>query len=472
MEVHRREHAGSSVSKGHQEEGKHVNNPIYSRYKNENLTAKNVWNGKENKNYKTDSAVQKDFAQLKTSMPSKKMKIQSTMAAEELPENLHKTETPMTRSNDVTFGSIKQLTHVKTTPTKRRSVLTSPSFTKGVERQNTSVELTGNILKKFAMHNKSLLSTTGSSSSLLTRRKKTNSRGNFSTESKTEISFSFKQKTASKLLGRNTTGKTTETMKNVSSFKQQEERFVDESTLRRRADMFLRKIKDFGMTYSESFFHYKRQQNSAIFYREVLPVSGSKGRLTVFLLHDSDQDSRIWLSTGTLYSLGIQGHRVVALDLPGYGKSTNISEPGTSLERLKLLASFMFTVSPKGPRVLVSAGESGLYSVPIVISASVMLKGVVFVSTAHTGKFPASNYENVHLPALVIHGENDNSAFLKVFLESMKHLSEAERISLEQSGRYCYIEKPDHFHRLLNKFLLKISPERKKHSNKSRLRRS
>ena len=481
-QVHRKEHENNLVAESRREQSKRselmpVINPIYTRYKNENLITKTKRNGKENmSDIKIDSAVQKAFNKLKTFMPSKKIKISSTMTVDKLPENFLRTEMPKTRSNEVTFGSTVEFTNKITTPTKGHPVSATLPFTKASRRHTKSrKELLENIPKEFAVRNKSLLSTTKNSSNLFELSGRTNSKKNFSTENRTKISSAFKQKTTFKFLNTqaNTTAKRAEAIKNVASFKQHEKRFMDESTLNHRAEVFLRKIKKFGMTYSERLFHYKRRQNSSIFYREVLPVWGGSDTFTIFLLHDFDHDSKIWLSTGTFYSLGIQGHRVVALDLPGYGKSMNISELDTSLERLKLLASFMFTVSPKGPRVLVSPGESGAYSVPMVMSASVMLKGVVFVSTAYTGKFPASKYENVYLPALVIHGENDTSAFLKEFKESMNHLPNSERIySFEHSGRYCYIEKPDDFHRLLNKFLSEILPQRKKSSNKSRLQES
>jgi hypothetical protein len=249
----------------------------------------------------------------------------------------------------------------------------------------------------------------------------------------------------------------TTAMKNLTTFKPAK-LLLDQNTLNRRAEIFLRKMKNFGLTYNESIFYYKIQPNSGIFYREVSPVTAVRNKLTIFLLHDSHYDSQVWLSIGTLYSLATHGYRVIALDLPGHGKSKNVSEPPNSIEKLKSLVTFMLAVTPKSPRVIVSPGESGLYSVPMVMSASVMLKGVVFISTAYTGKYPASRYENVQLPVLVVYGGNDDMTLLGEFIESMNRLPNSGRFrSIQNAGHDCYMEQPDVFHELMTDFLLKVS---------------
>ena len=267
----------------------------------------------------------------------------------------------------------------------------------------------------------------------------------------------FTAKTNLALTKTNSKSQITKNIKNLTSLKAATP-LMDQNTLNRQAEVFLRKIKNFGIAYNESVFHYKGQSNSGIFYREVSPVAAVKNKPTIFLLHDSHYDSKTWLSIGTLYHLATHGYRVIALDLPGHGQSKNLSEPHTSIEKLKLLVSLMLAVTPKSSRVIVTPGESGLYSVPMVMSASVMLKAVVFISTRYTGKYPTSSYENVHIPALVVYGENDNTAFLGEYLESMNRLPNSKRFrSIQNGGHYCYLEQPEVFHQLMTEFLSRVS---------------
>jgi pimeloyl-ACP methyl ester carboxylesterase len=73
-----------------------------------------------------------------------------------------------------------------------------------------------------------------------------------------------------------------------------------------------------------------------LFFQEIEGVGMAAA--TVLLLHGAAFTSQTWVELKTLIALGDAGFRVVALDLPGYGKSARHS---SHLDKEQFLKSFM-----------------------------------------------------------------------------------------------------------------------------------
>lgn len=222
----------------------------------------------------------------------------------------------------------------------------------------------------------------------------------------------------------------------------------------KKEELSLAQMKREGIMYKTGVYFPKKQPKSRIFYREARPGSRKIVKTTVFLLHGEKYDSRMWISIGTLHVLAKDGYRVIAVDLPGYGESTDTVEPPTAVERSRLLAAMMLKLSPNTDRILVSPSKSGIYSVPMVMSVASLLKGVVFIAPHFTAKYPTSRYEKLSLPTLVLFGEDDSTTLHVSSLDSLEHLANKKIYALPNANHDCYVDQPETFHRLLKRFLL------------------
>ncbi len=106
-----------------------------------------------------------------------------------------------------------------------------------------------------------------------------------------------------------------------------------------------------------------------------------------------------------MQTLAALGHRVLAVDLPGFGRTPRtqaVDEPGGFLE------SVISTLSPDSPVVLVSPSMSGRFSLPVLTGLPHLLCGFVPVAPVTTDRF-APAFPSVRVPTLVVHGEYDTA---------------------------------------------------------------
>lgn len=190
-----------------------------------------------------------------------------------------------------------------------------------------------------------------------------------------------------------------------------------------------------------------------LFYRESHPgsVLPSSGR-SVLLLHGQAFSSATWQQTSlpTIQTLSALGHRVVAVDLPGYGNSGPLpgkSEPG------EFLSAAIKALFPDSRPVVVSPSMSGSFSLDVLTKRSELMCAFVPVAPVSTNKFTREEYESVSVPTLIVVGEKDTG----LGRTSAKHLSQILSASLIQvfpNARHpCYLDDPDRWHRLLANFL-------------------
>lgn len=179
----------------------------------------------------------------------------------------------------------------------------------------------------------------------------------------------------------------------------------------------------------------------SLFYREARPQQAP--RLNVLLLHGIRFSSDTWLQLRTLAVLADAGHRAVAVDLPGLGRSKDAAAPapvgqpapGTFLKAVVEALGL-------APAVLVSPSLSGMYSLPFLFQHGHLLKAYVPVAPICTEKFEAERYGRVETPTLIVYGDQDVELG-QLSLGNLRHLARHQVLVLQGAGHACYLDKPE-----------------------------
>lgn len=166
----------------------------------------------------------------------------------------------------------------------------------------------------------------------------------------------------------------------------------------------------------------------------------------VLFLHGASFSSADWQTLGTLDLLAAAGWRAIAVDLPGFGKSTRNTLPGS-----ELLPSLYVAFQLEKP-VLVSPSMSGGYALPFLARSPAKLRGFV-------GLAPVGIPENLPrlvdnpVPALLFWGQNDRIVPVATAQALLHALAEATLVCIEDGGHAAYMDNPTKFHVELVRFL-------------------
>lgn len=183
-------------------------------------------------------------------------------------------------------------------------------------------------------------------------------------------------------------------------------------------------------------------KNKNIHYLEGGDSHGS----SVLLLHGASFSAKTWEEIGTLKQLINQNHRVIAVDLPGYGTSETISdEPVQFLVKLANSLDLNKTV-------IVSPSMSGRYSLPFLVQHHQSVRG--FVALAPVGILKmAEQLQGIEIPTLAMWGSNDQiipPTQADILIQAMPN---AKKVILKNAGHACYMKAPNKFHEHLIQFL-------------------
>ncbi len=173
--------------------------------------------------------------------------------------------------------------------------------------------------------------------------------------------------------------------------------------------------------------------------------AGERGGTTMLLLHGARFTSDTWRKLGTIDKLTDAGYYVVALDLPGFGRSQSVD-----IDRNELLVTIMDALAID-KAVVVSPSMSGAFSFPLVIRATDRVLG--FVPVAPGGiDANVKALRNVSVPTLVVWGENDRIIPLEKSVVLTAAITDSRRVVLRGASHPCYLDSPDEFHRELIAF--------------------
>jgi pimeloyl-ACP methyl ester carboxylesterase len=177
----------------------------------------------------------------------------------------------------------------------------------------------------------------------------------------------------------------------------------------------------------------------------MLTAGPEKGR-AVLLLHGGKYNSKTWTKIGTLGVLADAGYRVLAIDLPGSGKS-----PGWRPNQKTFLAELIALLEIGRP-VVISPSRSGNLSFPLILNHPETVSGYVAIAPAGTGIYTRKLKQNP-VPALIVWGERDRLIPAKVATQLAVGFKTAEVVILPNAGHAAYLDEPDLFHEVLLKFL-------------------
>jgi len=212
-----------------------------------------------------------------------------------------------------------------------------------------------------------------------------------------------------------------------------------------------------------------------IAYQECLPFNDMSqiAAPALLLLHGMRFSSQTWLDLGTLQFAASCGHRVVAVDLPGYGKSTttevhDVQYQSSQIKQLQaemdldkngeFLLEFCRCVGLMSP-IIVSPSMSGIYTLPYLLSDPghdiERARAYIPIAPICTESYQKYDYQRCKVPTLILYGDED----VPLGRSSLSHLNNMPCSSVYkmlEAGHPCYIDKPEEWHRILYNTLIKI----------------
>lgn len=178
--------------------------------------------------------------------------------------------------------------------------------------------------------------------------------------------------------------------------------------------------------------------------------AGERGATTVLLLHGARYSSDTWRTLGTIDVLTDAGFYVVALDLPGFGKSQTV---GIGKNDLLVAVMDALTIDEA---IVVSPSMSGGFSFPLVVRATERVLGFVPVAPGGID----ANYralKKISVPTLILWGENDEIIPLEKSDVLAAAITDSKRVILKGASHPCYLDQPEEFHRELVAFATSLS---------------
>jgi pimeloyl-ACP methyl ester carboxylesterase len=181
-------------------------------------------------------------------------------------------------------------------------------------------------------------------------------------------------------------------------------------------------------------------------------IEGDEKGRPVVLLHGARFEAETWKTIGTMKALAGAGYKVIAVDLPGFGRSEKSEVPPRAwlralLDRLKL----------ERP-VIVSPSMSGRFSLPLVTGDPRRVSGFVAVAPVgipdHKDRLP-----RIAVPVLAVWGEDDDVVPLEQADLLVKSVKTGRKVVIPGAGHACYMSDPAAFHDALLDFLAKLPPE-------------
>ena len=181
------------------------------------------------------------------------------------------------------------------------------------------------------------------------------------------------------------------------------------------------------------------------------PADPTSDAPTVLFLHGQAYSSRIWDDRGILDAVVDAGHRVVAVDLPGYGETPERTGPETDAAWLGALVDEL-----GGPEqvVIVSPSMSGRFSLAYLAERPAdRLAG--FVPVAPVGADELDRVDGApDIPVLVVYGEDDEAYAPERAAHLLGELGGPGRIEVVTDGSHAaYDDEPGRFTDALLSFL-------------------
>lgn len=178
-------------------------------------------------------------------------------------------------------------------------------------------------------------------------------------------------------------------------------------------------------------------------------IEGDEKGRPIVLLHGAKFQAETWKEIGTMKALAQAGYNVIAVDLPGHGKSG--ASQGDARTWLRGLLDALKVEKP----VVVSPSMSGRFSLPLVTEEPQRVSG--FVAVAPVG-IPRSRdqLQRITAPVLAIWGENDRIVSLDQADLLVRSVKQGRKVIIPGAGHAVYMDAPAAFHEELLRFLKEL----------------
>ncbi len=173
---------------------------------------------------------------------------------------------------------------------------------------------------------------------------------------------------------------------------------------------------------------------------------GNAGKRDLILLHGMKFNAETWHKLGTIDKLAEAGHKVFAMDLPGFGES-----PSCDTAPPDVIRSFILQHNLEKP-VIVGPSMSGRISLELSLDQPDLLGGVVLLGAVGVKE----NRDRLHLvtaPTLILWGDNDKISHIDNGRLLHEKIKRSIFIKIKGAGHPCYLDEPGIWHRELISFL-------------------
>ncbi|XP_064616883.1 protein ABHD14A-like [Liolophura sinensis] len=198
-------------------------------------------------------------------------------------------------------------------------------------------------------------------------------------------------------------------------------------------------------------FDTKSGKQHWVYVRETVPLeydNETDSKQDILLFHGARFSSKTWEDLGTMNLLSALGYRVVAVDIPGFGRSPRVEVT----DRVEFVRDLIPEFGLNWP-VLVTPSMSGSYALPFVFRAEPPhITALVTLAPVFTAEFSRQQYKNFMIPTLAIYGENDLDIGLSGITE-LSYMGNKYAYMIPDAGHAFYISKTRMFHQILYNFL-------------------
>jgi abhydrolase domain-containing protein 14 len=174
--------------------------------------------------------------------------------------------------------------------------------------------------------------------------------------------------------------------------------------------------------------------------------AGPPGGPSVLLLHGARFSSETWRELGTIATLAESGFRVVAVDLPGFGRSEQ-----TEVASESLLRELLPVLKVERP-VVVAPSMSGIFAFPLLLEDRGRTSAFVAIAPAGVSSY-LGKLHTLELPTLVLWGGLDEVFPVTLGRRLAETIPDSRFVVFEQARHPCYLDRPEEFHRELLDFL-------------------
>jgi abhydrolase domain-containing protein 14 len=175
-------------------------------------------------------------------------------------------------------------------------------------------------------------------------------------------------------------------------------------------------------------------------------AAGAPGGRDIILLHGMKFQAETWRKLNTLEQLAAAGHRVLAVDMPGFGRSKAGSEPPDSV--LRAIIGQEKLTRP----VLLGPSMGGRLCLEFAIGNPALVGGLVLVGAVGVQE-NKEKLAAINIPCLIIWGGNDQISPLTNGQLLAREIKDARLVVIDQAPHPCYLEQPEIFHRELLAYL-------------------